>query len=111
MLDLIFKPLQTGTWDDFVTLFGERGSCGGCRCMLWRLTRRQFAQQKGQGNKLAMQAIVNAGQVPGILAYHAERDIPAAFAWTGIPKAFRRAGFKEATRRSPTRPIMRRDIP
>ncbi len=70
MLELIFKPLQPGTWDDFVTLFGERGACGGCWCMLWRLTRRQFEQQKGQGNKQAMQAIVNSGHVPGILAYH-----------------------------------------
>jgi len=189
MLELKFKPLQPGTWDDFVTLFGERGACGGCWCMLWRLTRRQFEQQKGQGNKLAMQAIVNSGHVPGILAYHAgqavgwcavaprasypalarsrilkpvddrpcwsvaclfiqrswrkkgvatqliqaaaayarsqgatllegypvepqsERDIPAAFAWTGIPNAFHRAGFKETARRSPTRPIMRLDIP
>ena len=43
--------------------------------MLWRLTRRQFEQQKGQGNKQAMQAIVNSGQVPGILAYHEDRAV------------------------------------
>ena len=41
----------------------------------------------------------------------AEQDIPAAFAWTGIPKAFIRAGFKEVARRSPTRPIMRLELP
>ena len=40
-----------------------------------------------------------------------DRDIPAAFAWTGIPKVFLRAGFKEVARRSPTRPIMRLAIP
>ena len=38
--------------------------------MLWRLTRKQFESQKGEGNKLAMKTIVNAGEVPGILAYH-----------------------------------------
>ena len=55
---------------DFVTLFGERGACGGCWCMLWRLTRKQFESQKGAGNKLAMKALVDSGEVPGILAYH-----------------------------------------
>ena len=38
--------------------------------MLWRLTRKQFESQKGEGNKLAMKAIVASGEVPGILAYH-----------------------------------------
>jgi len=36
-----------------------------------------------------------------------EKNIPAAFAWTGIPNAFKAAGFTEVARRSPTRPIMR----
>jgi GNAT superfamily N-acetyltransferase len=35
------------------------------------------------------------------------KDIPAAFAWTGVPSAFEKAGFKEITRRSKSRPIMR----
>ena len=52
------------------SLFGERGACGGCWCMLWRLTRKQYELQKGVGNKLAMKAIVDSGEVPGILAYH-----------------------------------------
>ena len=38
------------------------------------------------------------------------RDIPAAFAWTGIPSAFEQAGFVEVARRSPTRPIMRIEL-
>ena len=38
--------------------------------MLWRLSRKQFESQKGDGNKLAMKAIVDAEEVPGILAYH-----------------------------------------
>ena len=35
------------------------------------------------------------------------KNIPAAFAWTGIPSAFEKAGFTEIARRSKTRPIMR----
>lgn len=69
-MDLSFKPLTINRWDDFTALFGERGACGGCWCMLWRLARKQFEAQKGEGNKLAMKAIVESGEVPGILAYH-----------------------------------------
>jgi GNAT superfamily N-acetyltransferase len=37
--------------------------------MWWRLTRSQFAKQTGDGNKWALKAIVDSGQVPGLLAY------------------------------------------
>jgi GNAT superfamily N-acetyltransferase len=36
-----------------------------------------------------------------------EREIPAAFAWTGISTPFVRAGFREVQRRSESRPILR----
>ncbi len=38
----------------------------------------------------------------------ADRDTPAAFAWTGFLPAFRRAGFVEVARRSERQPIVRR---
>lgn len=69
-LKLSFHPLTKGRWSDFETLFGKRGACGGCWCMFWRLSRKHFESQKGEGNKLAMKAIVESGEVPGILAYH-----------------------------------------
>ena len=72
---LSFKPLSKDSWKDFVALFGESGACGGCWCMLWRLTRKQFEAQKGDGNKRAMQAIVDSGEIPGILAYHESRPV------------------------------------
>ena len=68
-MNLTFQPLTVTQWDDFVELFGERGACGGCWCMLWRLTRKQFEAQKGELNKRAMKAIVDSEEVPGILAY------------------------------------------
>lgn len=37
--------------------------------MYWRLPRSQFDRQKGEGNRKAMRTIVEAGQVPGLLAY------------------------------------------
>jgi GNAT superfamily N-acetyltransferase len=37
--------------------------------MLWRVRRKTYDEQKGNGNKLAMKKIVDSGIVPGILAY------------------------------------------
>jgi len=67
--DLTFKPLTAGNWQDFVTLFGERGACGGCWCMWFRIHNRDFEANKGEGNRKAMQQLVESGEVPGILAY------------------------------------------
>lgn len=48
--------------------------------MLWRLTRKEFEAQKGEGNKLALKAIIDSGEVPGLLAF--DRDKPIA--WCAI---------------------------
>jgi len=64
-----FHPLTADRWDDLETLFGVRGACGGCWCMLWRLKRSEFEKQKGDKNKVAFKAVVDSGDVPGILAY------------------------------------------
>ncbi len=65
---LIFHWLTPERWDAFERLFGANGACGGCWCMLWRLGRREFDQQKGAGNRAAMRALVEGGTTPGILA-------------------------------------------
>lgn len=67
---LEFHPLTPDRWDDFKELFGERGATGGCWCMWWRLTKKEFDAGKGEPNRLAMKAIVDEGPAPGILAYH-----------------------------------------
>jgi GNAT superfamily N-acetyltransferase len=75
-----YRPLTPANWDDFETLFGPRGAYGGCWCMWWRLTRKVFEQQQGEGNCRAVRAIVDAGRVPGILAYRDGR----AEAWCSV---------------------------
>ncbi len=67
---LTFRELTPETWPDFVALFGPRGACGGCWCMWWRVSSREFNAQKGEKNRRAMKAIVGGGAIPGILAYH-----------------------------------------
>ena len=79
-IDLEFHPVTNKRWSDFETLFGEKGACGGCWCMLWRLTRKEFEQQKGEVNRQAMQTIVNSGEIPGLLAYSEKQPV----AWCSV---------------------------
>lgn len=69
-------PLTPECWDDFVTLFSEHGVQNGCWCTYWRLTREQFHRQYyGEKSKQLMHSIVQAGRVPGILAYCNNRPV------------------------------------
>lgn len=68
-LKLKFRPLTKARWADLEKLFGERGACGGCWCMWWRLKRSDFMRQRGEQNRKALKRIVESGEVPGILAY------------------------------------------
>jgi len=72
---LTFHPVTPQSWGDLVTLFGERGAIGGCWCMWWRSKRSDFEKQKGEGNKKALKAIIDAGEIPGILAYAHGRPV------------------------------------
>lgn len=65
-----FYPLTKENWKDFENLFGERGACGGCWCMSWLLTKKEFEANKGAGNKKKMKKLVDSNAKPGILAYY-----------------------------------------
>lgn len=67
--DVDIFPLTPKRWSDFEALLGPKGALGGCWCMWWRLTRREFEKQQGTGNRRAMKKIVDSGVVPGLLAY------------------------------------------
>jgi GNAT superfamily N-acetyltransferase len=62
-------PLSAKRWPDLEKLFGERGACGGCWCMWWRLTRSEYEKNKGKGNRKLFKKIVTSGEMPGLLAY------------------------------------------
>lgn len=78
--NLEFYPVTPERWQDLEKLFGERGACGGCWCMWWRLPRAQFTRQKGDLNRTALKKIVQSGTVPGLLAYADDEPI----AWCSI---------------------------
>ena len=90
LLSLEFHPLTPDRWDDFETLFGERGACGGCWCMWWRLAGSAFEKQKGEPNRLAMKKITASGKTPGILAY--SEGVPVGWCSVAPREAFPRLG-------------------
>jgi hypothetical protein len=91
-------PLTPDRWHDFELLFGPRGAYGGCWCMWWRLSRKQFEQQQGAANKQAMKALVDTGTVPGILGYYAD----SVAAWCSVA---RREDFPSLNRSRILKPI------
>ncbi len=77
---LVFRWATPSRWSDVETLFGERGACGGCWCMTWRLERKAFDAGKSLGNKRALKRLVTDGTRPGVIAYFG-RD---AVAWCAV---------------------------
>ena len=74
-LSLRFHAATTSRWPDVEELFGERGACGGCWCMFWRVPRKEFDLSKGSGNKRAFKKLIASGVTPGILAYVGKEPI------------------------------------
>lgn len=72
---ITYAPLTPSRWADFELLFGSRGACGGCWCMVWRLPRKEWEANKGDGNREAMCGLVKSGAEPGILAYDGKKAI------------------------------------
>jgi GNAT superfamily N-acetyltransferase len=79
-LDFVTHPLTIERWPDLEALFGQRGACGGCWCMLWRLTRSEFERRKGAGNRRDFKTIVESGAAPGLLGYAGAQPV----AWCAV---------------------------
>ena len=65
------RRLRSGDWPVIAGLFGDKGACGGCWCMYWRLPRggKLWEQQKGDPNRAAFKELVETGRVVGSLAF------------------------------------------
>lgn len=73
---LTFEPLNESNWFKFVQLFGEKGACGDCWCMYYRLSKSDFLEGKQEGgNKEAMRKLVQENQPTGILGFYEEQPI------------------------------------
>lgn len=63
-------PLTPERWPDLERLFGDRGACGGCWCMYWRVPAGEYEAGKGDQNRRKLRQRTEGGpRPPGILAY------------------------------------------
>ena len=68
---LSFEPLTKKNWEKFVQLFGEKGACGNCWCMYYRLKKSEFQEGKAKdGNKNAMKKIVWNNRPAGLIGLY-----------------------------------------
>ncbi len=100
-------------WNDLVELFERTGPRGGqpvtnaCWCMFWRLERSEFSRNaqwtnpelRGHANRAALEDLVRADRMPGMLAYADGR----AVGWCAI------APREEFVRLESSRPLARVD--
>lgn len=81
---LAARPLTKARWSDLERLFGEKGACGGCWCMWWRLTAAEYTARKGTKNRSAFKKLVAKGPPPGLVAYAGKTPV----GWVAIaPRA------------------------
>jgi len=82
--NLRFLPATPSRWAHVERLFGERGACGGCWCMAWRLTNKDWVAGKGAQNKRALKRLVVSGARPGVIGYAGREPV----AWCAVaPRA------------------------
>ena len=68
---LTFEPLTKDNWGKFLQLFGNKGACGNCWCMYYRLKKQDYQEGKqDDGNKNAMKEIVWDNRPAGILGFY-----------------------------------------
>ncbi len=77
---LITRPATTERWADLEELFGDRGACGGCWCMAWRLSRTDYESGKGAKHKRRLKRLVGRTVPPGVLGYAGGK----AIAWCAV---------------------------
>jgi GNAT superfamily N-acetyltransferase len=83
-LSLTFFPLTPERFADFEYLFGPRGACAGCWCMFWKLGASEYNLLLGDGTHAMMKARIDAGEIPGLLAYAGDAPV----GWVAIePRA------------------------
>lgn len=100
---LEIQPLTPDRWSDFEKLFGARGAYGGCWCMWWRTTRKEFEANQGDGNRQAMKNLVGSGKVPGLIGYLG--DEPAVWCALGPREDFASIGRSRVLKSIDDQPV------
>lgn len=95
---LAIHPVTPERWADMERLFGASGAYSGCWCMWLRITSREFAENGNAGNREAMRAIVDGGEIPGLLGYRGGEPV----GWVSVAP---REQFGRLERSPITRPV------
>ncbi len=71
------RPLRRNDWGVIERLFGSRGACGGCWCMVWRseFGGKRWRASLGEPNRIAFEQLVTSGKVHGILAFDGREPV------------------------------------
>ena len=74
---LRIRPLRRNDFPVIERLFGPRGACGGCWCMVWR---REFGGKRwraslGEPNRREFERMISEGEVHGILAFDGSEPV------------------------------------
>jgi GNAT superfamily N-acetyltransferase len=97
--ELTFEALTQNNWQKFEQLFGEKGACGNCWCMYYRLSKSEFNEGKiDNGNKDRMKDLVWENKPTGMLALYEGR----AIAWCALAP---REDFSKLSRSRVHKPI------
>jgi GNAT superfamily N-acetyltransferase len=99
---LEFHPVTPDRWPDLEEFFGQGGHAN-CWCMWWRLKGPEFDSQRGEERKQGLKAIVDSGEVPGLLAYAGAR--PIAWCSIGPRETFGRLERSPTLKRVDDRPV------
>ena len=65
------RPVEPADWPAIEKLFGEKGACGGCWCMSWRVPKlgKLWEQVKGEPNRASLRQLVASGEQHAVLAW------------------------------------------
>jgi GNAT superfamily N-acetyltransferase len=102
-LNLHVRRLEADRWEDLVKLFGKSGADGGCWCMYWRLSQKEYNAGDRWRNKRLLKSLVEEEKSIGLLAYL--DDEPAG--WCGLsPRAsFERLERSRVLKRVDEKPV------
>ncbi|HEX7567102.1 MAG TPA: GNAT family N-acetyltransferase [Anaerolineaceae bacterium] len=91
-------PLTSDRLPGLEALFGAHGAFGGCWCMFFRLSNKDWGAQSGEERKAGLHRIVDSGTAPGLLAYDGEKPV----GWISLGP---RPDFKRLERSRTAKPI------
>ena len=102
-LDLEVRQLETRGWNDLVKLFGKTGADGGCWCMYWRLSQKEYSAGDRWRNKRLLKSLIEDDKPIGLMAYLGDEPV----GWCGLSprKDFERLERSRVFKRVDDKPV------